>query len=211
VILANHNVTSVQNDKKSWLSSLSLTSIFCHFTHLWHCGWSMSHDIDTPMSPKCYPCLTPFLNFFSYHSSIVGGGFWSEIIPQHHFLLSFYLNTWLSTYICFFFSFFLLLFIGLVWCCVCSSFYATLCLFIVLCGVCWCLYLSTVFLGSCWYIHFNSLQLWWSLNVNVVNTKAWLFWLLLFCHFCLHMLLYAINLSVAILFVDSRCSTFSNL
>jgi len=29
--------------------------IFCHFIHLWHCGWPMSHDIGTPMSPKCYP------------------------------------------------------------------------------------------------------------------------------------------------------------
>jgi len=54
MILTNHNVTSVQNDKICFLVREKKVMFFCNFAHLWHCGWSMSHDIGTPMTPKCY-------------------------------------------------------------------------------------------------------------------------------------------------------------
>ena len=70
--------------------------IYFFFVHLWYCGWSLSHDIDTPMSIKCYP--------FFIGNSFIGKRETREMIFIHLFYNNFCGNFLSHTHIIFLLS-----------------------------------------------------------------------------------------------------------
>jgi hypothetical protein len=101
-----------------------------------------------------------------------------------------------------------------MWRCVCSSSYAALCLFVVLCDICWFFVLvqcSLVQIDIFTSTHYRFDE---DLDANIVDQGIWIFRWHLFFNICRYFhvaVICYINLVAARLFADSPFLIFNNL